>query len=160
MWVLVVRLWAVVPGTSGPLDVLSVTHTPVFGALTHAEIDNVNGVVDDLSGSHLGPCTDAVGVAPNWGRVAVIQVSAAAMGAAVIQSGPTNSPVYGTAICGVGDIDPAQVSFGKKDIIVSGIAIPTVSEWGVIVLAFSLVIAAAVILSKRGFSETGSQNPK
>ena len=44
------------------VDGIGITHTALFPELHSGTIDNPSGLVDDLSGSHLGPCTDEVGV--------------------------------------------------------------------------------------------------
>jgi len=89
------------------------THSATFNVLTHGTIDNGTGTVDDLSGSHLGSCADAVGVAPNWARVAILDVTALASGSLIMQSSAAGSNIYGTAICGTGDLAEGQISFGS-----------------------------------------------
>ena len=97
-------------------SVASITHSATFNVLTAATINNTNGTIDDLSGSHLGPCSDAVAVSPNWARVAILGVSASASGSLSLQTGPTGSAIYGTAICGVGNIADAQIAFGAVSV--------------------------------------------
>jgi len=87
-------------------SVQSITHTALFPLVPSGSIDNGAGFINDLSGSHLGSCSDAVAVAPNWGRVAVIQMTTSGVGTLTLQGGQTGSAVYGVAICGVGDIVP------------------------------------------------------
>jgi hypothetical protein len=99
--------------TTALADVTSITHTAAFNVLTHGTIDNVGGIINDFSGSHLGACTDAVGAAPNWARAAVLNVTPSVNGTLVFQSGPTGSAVYGTAVCGVGDLADASITFGS-----------------------------------------------
>lgn len=169
---------------------VNVTHSSVFSTLKHATINNSSGVIDDLSGSHLGPCTDAVGVTPNWARVAVVKFNADTDGVLTIQAVVSGSLVYGTAICNVGDVNPAQLSFGSVVVRLGdelgaccavadnhcsqvteakcktlgkgyayrgdgtpcgsdGTCIPTVSEWGMAVLALSVLVAGSVLLRTR-----------
>jgi hypothetical protein len=85
----------------------ALTHSALFSLFTNGTIDNVGGVIDDLSGSHppvSPPCSDAVGLAPNWARVAVIDMVALAEGPAAIQIGDNNSLIFPTAICGAGAV--------------------------------------------------------
>jgi len=102
--------------TTALADVTNITHSATFNVLTAGTINNTNGTIDDLSGSHLGPCSDAVAVSPNWARVAILSVTASANGSLSLQTGPTNSAIYGTAICGVGDIADAQIVFGSVSV--------------------------------------------
>lgn len=94
-------------------NVTAITHTSTFNVLTQGAIDNVVGTIDDLSGSHLGPCTDGIGVATNWARVATLDVTALASGVLTFQSAATGSAIYNTSICGAGDIADAQIAFGS-----------------------------------------------
>jgi hypothetical protein len=103
---------------------LAISPTAIYAELLSGTIDNGSGVVDDLSGSHLGPCTDAVGVSPNWARLAVVEFSADADGQLVIDSAATGSPVYGTAICGVGDIDPGTIIFDSVAVTIGDPGVP------------------------------------
>ena len=122
----------------------AITHSSLFSELTSGAIDNEAGVLNDLSGSHLGPCTDAVGAAPNWARLAVVQLTAIASEGLVLESRPTGSPVYGTAICGIGDIDPAQIEFGQSAVGLGDV--PALSEWGMIVLGLLILVAGSILL--------------
>jgi len=97
-------------------DVTNITHSATFNVLTAGTINNTNGTIDNLSGSHLGPCSDAIAVSPTWSRVAVLNVTAAASGSLSLQTGPTSSAIYGTAICGVGNIADAQIAFGSLSV--------------------------------------------
>ncbi|MCH8852622.1 MAG: hypothetical protein IID41_08185 [Planctomycetes bacterium] len=58
------------------VSAVGITHTSLFSELQHGIIDDASGIVDDLSGSHLAACSDQVAVAPNWGRVAIIEMAA------------------------------------------------------------------------------------
>lgn len=125
---------------------VTITHTSLFSALTHGTFDNGAGIVNDLSGSHLGPCTDAIGVTPSWARVAFVQMTAvASSGVLFVQSGPTGSPIYETDVCGIGNIIPA---FGEAAIGLGDTNIPTVSEWGLLALALSFTIAASILIGR------------
>ncbi|MCI0493044.1 MAG: hypothetical protein L0Z07_08920 [Planctomycetes bacterium] len=98
--------------TSTLANITNIAHTPLFNVLTAGTVNNTNGTIDNLSGSHLGPCTDAVGASPNWARVAILGVTPTGIGTLSLQSGSTNSPIYGTAICGLGNIADGQIVFG------------------------------------------------
>lgn len=127
----------------------AVAHPVVFSTLTHGSINNTSGLIDDLSGSHLGPCSDAVALAPNWARVAVIEMTAGAVGLLQLQALPSNSPVYGTAVCAVGDVAPAQIVYGTASVQIGDAPIPAMSTWSACVLALSLMIAATQFLRGR-----------
>jgi len=102
--------------TSALADGTNITHSATFNMLTAGTINNTNGTIDNLSGSHLGPCSDAVAVSPNWARVAILNVTASASGTLLLQAGPTGSAIYGTAICSVGNIADAQIAFGSVSV--------------------------------------------
>ncbi|MCO6439044.1 MAG: hypothetical protein J5J06_18280 [Phycisphaerae bacterium] len=94
-------------------DVTAITHSATFDVLTHGTIENSAGLVEDLSGSHLGPCSDGIGASPDWVRVAILDVIAQSIGSLTFQSGSSGSAIYGTAICGSGDVSAGQISFGS-----------------------------------------------
>jgi len=127
---------------------VSITHSSVFSTLTHASINNPSGVVDDFSGSHLGPCTDAIAVAPNWVRVAVIEFTADADGPLTIHAFAAGSPVYGTAICGLGDVDPTNIAFDSVKVTVGDAAIPVASAWGLFVMFLCILVAGTLVLPR------------
>lgn len=102
--------------TSALASVNNITHSATFNVLTSGTINNTNGTIDNLSGSHLGPCSDAVGMSPNWARVAILNMTASASGTLVVQTAPAGSPIYGTAICGVGNLADAQIVFGSVSV--------------------------------------------
>ena len=129
---------------------VGVAHSPVFATLTHSAIDNPSGVIDDLSGSHLGPCSDAVAVAPNWVRLAVVEYSVAGDGLLTILAEATESPVYGTAICSVGDIDPANIGFDSISMSVGDAAIPAASTWSLAAMSLLILVAGSVALRREG----------
>ncbi len=133
----------------GLARVESVTHTALFSELRNGVIDNVIGLVDNLSGSHLGTCGDQVGVAPNWSRVAIIQLTANAAGTLVLQASGTGSAVFGTALCGLGDLDPATITFGASTVQIFDQNVPTVSAWGLIALTLLIVVTGTLVLSSR-----------
>ncbi len=132
---------------------VSVTHSSVFSTLTHSSINNPLGVVDDLSGSHLGPCTDAIAVAPSWARVAVVEFTANANGALTIQAVAAGSPVYGTALCGLGDVDPANISFDSVTVTLGDAPIPAVSTWGLVAMSLFILVAGTIALRRVGASD-------
>lgn len=129
------------------VSVNSVTHTALFSELGHDIIDNPAGRIDDLSGSHLGPCTDLVGVAPEWARVAIIEMAADSPGLVTIASSDPGSLIYGTAVCGVGDLDPATISYGSDFVAVGQVPVPAVTTWGL--AAMTLLVAVAATLAFR-----------
>jgi hypothetical protein len=85
--------------TGALADVTNITHSATFNVLTAGTINNTSGIMDNLSGSHLGPCSDAVAASPNWARVAIINLTASASGVLSLQTAATGSAIYGTAIC-------------------------------------------------------------
>jgi hypothetical protein len=129
---------------------VEVTHSSVFSALVHSLINNPAGFIDDLSGSHLGPCADAVGVSPNWGRVAVVEFTANADGVLTFRSLPSGSPVYGSAICGVGDINPNDISFNPVIVAIGPAAIPATSPSSLMAMSLLILIAGSIALSRAG----------
>jgi hypothetical protein len=129
---------------------VGVTHSSVFPTLTHSSINNSSGVIDDLSGSHLGPCADAVAVAPSWARVAVIEFTADADGPLTIQAAATGSLVYGTALCGLGDVDPASIAFDSVVVTVGNPGIPAASTWGLVAMSLLMLVAGTIVLRRRG----------
>jgi hypothetical protein len=138
---------------------VSVTHSSVFSTLTHSSFNNPSGVIDDLSGSHLGPCTDAIAVAPSWARVAVVEFTADADGLLTIQALAAGSPVYGTAICGLGDVDPANISFDSVAVILGDAAIPAASTWGLVVMSLFILVAGSIALRRTSAcDESGAAN--
>jgi hypothetical protein len=128
---------------------VSITHTALFSELQNGTIDDPGGLVDDLSGSHLGPCTDEVGVSPNWARVAVVEMSALGQGTLLLVSAPTGTPAFGTAICAVGDIDPGEVSFGEVTLHIIGGEIPAVSTWGLVAMTLLLLVTGTLVVARR-----------
>ena len=85
-----------------------------FASLPNGTVDNVNGLVDDLSGVYLpaGGCAAApVGNAPNWVLVVILEMRAEADGAPVILGSDTGNPAFGTAPCGESDLDPADIHY-------------------------------------------------
>jgi hypothetical protein len=102
--------------TATRASVTGITHSATFNVLTAGATNNADETIDNLSGSHLGPCSDAVAASPNWVRVAILNVTASASGALLVQTGPTGSPIYGTAICGVGNLGDAQIVFGSVSV--------------------------------------------
>lgn len=128
---------------------LGITPTAVFSELLNGTLDNGVGLIDDLSGSHLGPCTDAVAVSPNWARLAVVEFSANNDGMVLFGGAPTGSVVYGTAICGAGDIDPATITFDSLAVAVGNAGIPAASTWGLIVLSVLIMTAGTLAIGRR-----------
>jgi hypothetical protein len=129
---------------------VGVTHSSVFSTLTHSSINNSLGAVDDLSGSHLGPCTDAVAVAPSWARVAVVEFTADTDGPLTIQSVAAGSLVYGTALCGIGDIDPAEIGFDWVSVTVGDPAIPATSTWGQATMSLFILVIGTIAIRRAG----------
>lgn len=133
-------------------SVNSVTHTQLFSELTSGVVDNTAGLVTGLSGSHLSSCVDQVGFTPTWARVAILNMQADGTGSLLIESGDTGSPALGTAVCGLGDLLPAQIAYGTATLTITGPPIPTVSQWGLVILALLLTSVATVLISRRASS--------
>jgi len=131
---------------SSTATAVSVTPSSIFSMLTHSSIDNPSGVIDDLSGSYLGPCTDAIGVTPIWARVAVVEFTADTDGLLTIQAAAAGSPVYGTAICGLGDVDPVNIAFDSVTVTVGDPGIPTASTWGLLIMGLLLLLAGTSVI--------------
>jgi len=107
------------------VSALSITHTAGFSLFANGTIDNVTGLIDDLSGSvppSSPPCTPAVGVA-GWSRVAEVELVVNSGSAGSVQSVASGSPIFVVAICGafntptvnylstdLGTVDQAQVA--------------------------------------------------
>lgn len=127
---------------------VGVTHSPVFSTLLHSTINNQSGLIDDLSGSHLGPCTDTIAVTPNWARVAVVEFAADANGMLSIQTTATGSAIYGTALCGLGDVNPLDIGFDSVAVLIGDVAIPTTSTWGLITMGLLLLSAGTIALRR------------
>ncbi|MCI0493045.1 MAG: hypothetical protein L0Z07_08925 [Planctomycetes bacterium] len=125
---------------------IGVTHSSIFNTLINSAINNPSGIINDLSGSHLGPCTDGVAVIPNWARVAIIEFSADADGVLSIQATVTGSPTYGTALCGLGDVDPLNIGFNSMAVGVGDAVIPAASTWGLITLSLLVLSAGTIAL--------------
>lgn len=126
-----------------------VIHTMLFSELLSGDVDNAAGLVVGLSGSHLSSCSDQVGVAPIWARVAMIQMQAVGAGSLVVESADTGLLALGTAICGVGDLSPSQVAYGTAALTVTAPPIPTVSQWGLMALALMLLVVGTVAITRR-----------
>ncbi|MCH7995689.1 MAG: hypothetical protein IIB57_14770, partial [Planctomycetes bacterium] len=59
------------------------------------------------------------------------------------------SLVFGTAVCGVGDLDPANITYGAVSVIVGDLNIPAVSEWGLIVMFLLVLVAGTLVYMRR-----------
>ncbi len=154
----VVEVWARTDNTQGLSSVSTtvqfdpslaavsgITHTALFPELPSGTIDNAAGQVVGLSGSHLSSCVDQVGLTPTWARVALLDMQATGTGSLVIQSADTGQPALGTAICGIGDLLPSQVAYGTAALTVAA-PIPTVSQWGLVVLVLLVLIIGSVTI--------------
>ncbi len=126
----------------------SITHSSIFSDAPNGVIDDANGIVDDLSGSHLAQCSD-VAVVPNWSRAAIVEMTADAEGFLAIQASETSSLAYGTAICGVGDIDPASITYGAANVVIGDPGIPAVSAWGLIVMSLLVLTTGTLAFTRR-----------
>ncbi len=129
--------------------VTGVTHTTLFSSLLSGTVDNANGLVVGLSGSHLSSCADQVGVTPTWARVAILDMQAVDSGVLVVNAVDTGLPALGTAICGVGDLLPSQVAYGTATLTVTAPPIPTVSQWGLMILTLLTLTTGTIVYSKR-----------
>lgn len=127
----------------GVFTVTSVTHTTQFSLFAVDTIDNVNGLVDDLSGSvppTIPACGGHVGASPEWARVAIIDMQATEIGLTDFVIGPTNNIVFVNANCG--SIDPPVVTFLGASVAIGldGVQVPTASSWGLLAMALLLLI--------------------
>jgi len=126
----------------------AITASPIFAELQHGTIDNAVGMIDDLSGSHLGPCTDGVATSPDWVRMAVVELTANADGPLRFDALPSGSAVYGTALCGVGDIDPTDITYRPATVLVGDQSIPAASTWGLIAMGLLLLVAGTLLVNR------------
>ncbi|MEK6677659.1 MAG: hypothetical protein AABZ47_18650, partial [Planctomycetota bacterium] len=102
------------------VQVLDVIHTDLFDLFPRGVVDADAGLVNDLGGSHLGiQCGDHVGVAPEWARVAVLEMRALIVGDVRLQSATSGSAILGIAICGdpSGNVDDSFIDFGAVDLV-------------------------------------------
>lgn len=132
--------------------VTSVTHSSIFSLFTVDTLDTINGIVDDLSGSvppAVPACSGQVGAAPQWARVAIIDMQAFADGPADLVVGPANNVVFVVANCG--SITPPPVTFVSASITVgsTGAPIPTVSSWGLLVMTLLSLIAGSIQIRRK-----------
>lgn len=136
------------------VSVNGITHTDVFSLWPTGTIDNGNGLVDDLSGSHPPAilCGDAVGFAPNWARAAVIEMQGLSPGAAQIQTGPTGDGVHFVAICGSAEAPLVAYEGVSFEV---GQPVPAVSQWGAIVMSLLSLSAGTVILKQQARHNNG-----
>lgn len=98
------------------LEALAITHTPLMNLFASGTLDNPNGRINDLSGSHppvIPACSDQVGF-DEWARVAWVSMRADAEGTAVMQSSSTGSPVFVVALCG--QLSTPLVNYGGASI--------------------------------------------
>ncbi|MFQ5494392.1 MAG: FG-GAP-like repeat-containing protein, partial [Phycisphaerae bacterium] len=82
---------------------VGITHTTAFSLFPGGVVDNPGGLLNDVSGLHpivSPPCSDAIGFAPQWARVAIVEMSADALGPFTMQAGVTGSPVFAVSTCG------------------------------------------------------------
>jgi len=136
--------------------VLSVTHTATFSLFAGDTVNNAVGLVDDLSGSvppAAPACGGQVGAAPQWARVAVIDLQANTLGTENLVAGPSNSAVLVNANCGL--LSPPAVSFQNATVTIeaAGPLVPAVLTWGLLVMTIlSLVIGSVRIRQSRSYS--------
>ncbi|MFQ5463653.1 MAG: hypothetical protein ACE5E5_13635 [Phycisphaerae bacterium] len=90
-------------------------HGFVFTSLTHGTANNVTGTVEDISGAYIpgGGCmADPTAVGPlNWSRVAVVEMQAVADTTPTIAASGTGNPVFGTAVCGMGNSPESSIHY-------------------------------------------------
>lgn len=135
---------------------VNITPTTVFSEFRSGLIENLQGRIRDLSGSHTlvsPPCSDQLGFAPNWARLAIIEMVADNPGLQLLRATPATSPFLGTAICGqLGDVNPSNIAFGMTLVRVrEETEIPTVSSWGVLALSLLLASAGTIMGMRRTF---------
>jgi len=81
---------------------VNVTHTAVFDIFPAGTIDNVAGIIDNLSGSHTPvepPCSNQVGFAPQWARVATVEMRARSAAITPIDLLDANDLFFVVATC-------------------------------------------------------------
>ncbi|UCE58164.1 MAG: DNRLRE domain-containing protein [Phycisphaerales bacterium] len=101
------------------VSAVDIEHTTLFMFWPNGAIDNTAGEINVLSGTVLptspDPCTPPAGFEPSWGRVAIIEMYADALGSSPIvsaDSGQGPSGLYGTAICNeFFNLDPSEIDF-------------------------------------------------
>lgn len=111
---------------AGLSDVLAVQHTALFGVFPAGSLDNTNGLVDNLSGSHAPAspaCSDLVGVGA-WARLASVQMLPVAVGTMTISADPSQDDVFVVSECG--SLSPPSVTYGSTMIDVVASAPPSV----------------------------------
>ncbi len=129
-------------------SVIGITHTPLFDLFPHGMIDNVSGIVDELSGSHApggSGCSDEVGVA-GWARVAVMEMSANAPGTLTIQSTDADSMVYFVGVCG--SLEEPTVAYGAAEVAI-GAGVPALRVRGSWAMLLFLAVAGILVLHRR-----------
>jgi len=135
--------------------VTSLTRTPTFSTFPNGTIDNVIGVIDDLSGSVLPvvpACGGQVGATPQWARVAVINMQAIAGGSRDLLVGPTNTLVFVNGNCG--SLSAPVVTFIGATVTINSapLPIPTLSSWGMLVITLLMFAVGTLVFSRRATS--------
>ncbi len=106
---------------SSLMSAVSIDHSALFNLFANGDIDNAIGRVNSLSGSHspaIPPCSDSVGAAPNWVRVASVEMSADSSGTAVIQATSTGDPFFVVSHCDSFSLPPAVYGAASVTLIV------------------------------------------
>jgi hypothetical protein len=100
---------------SSLVTAIQLTPSALFDQFDGGTINNQLGRVENITGTHnlaVPPCSDQVGFAPDWARVAIIEMLANSSGNATILPFQATSPLLGTTICGqLGDVDPSSIDY-------------------------------------------------
>ncbi len=121
----------------------NVVHTDLFNSFTGGTVDG--STIDELGGSQL---TAGVGVEPNWARIAHVQFAAqSACAQAEFYLFPASSE---SSAIGRGLIPISMINYGSCDLVInSAIAIPTVSEWGLVAMTLLVLAGGTLVLRRR-----------
>ncbi len=105
----------VVTGANAFPFTAGIFHGFVFTSLTNGTADNATGKIEQLSGSYVpaGGCTaNPTAVGPvNWSRVAVVEMQAVIDSTPTIAPSGTGSPIFGTAVCGMGNSPETSIQY-------------------------------------------------
>lgn len=164
------ELWAQTPEPAGftqvsadigfdpnVINVLSIAVTSLFSFGASGTIDNVSGLLDNVSGAHppvIPACSDAVGTAPQWAKVATIEAATVAAGFGSVQTGPAGDGIHFVAICA--ELTEPAVDFGFVQLTI-GSAIPAASAWGLAVMGLLVTVTATLCLRRRPHTWRGER---
>lgn len=141
------------------LEAVSITPTALFNFGPSGTISNESGVVDNLSGAHppvIPACSDQVGVAPTWARVAIVEMRIIGSGSTSLVATAAQDGIHFVAICG--QLLEPTVDFLGAELAIAP-AVPAITNAGVIVLGILFLAAGANRLKRvrdTGFRERGT----